>query len=232
MIDPKIKTIAFDADDTLWVNETIFDATQERFFKLLEQYVPEEVLRKHLFQTEIKNLKYFGYGVKGFILSMIETAVELTEGLVRGGDIQQIIDWGREMIEHPVENIEGVEQALKTLSQHYQLMVITKGDLLDQESKLARSGLADYFDKVEIVSDKTAAQYQEILNRHDIKAEEFLMIGNSLKSDVLPVLEIGGQAVHIPFSSTWEHETVAPAEESHHQIVAFASVTEFVKTIG
>ncbi|GJM63717.1 HAD family hydrolase [Persicobacter diffluens] len=203
-----IRVVAFDADDTLWINETIFNATQEKFAGLLEQYVPRELLMQHLYKTEVRNLEYFGYGIKGFILSMIETAVELTEGLIKGGDIQMIIDWGRDMIAHPVELLPTIRETLQKLHGQYELVLITKGDLMDQESKLARSGLADFFKHIEIVSDKSSVQYQEILQKYDYRPEEFLMVGNSLKSDIMPVLEIGAEAVYIPFESTWEHEKI------------------------
>ncbi len=208
----EIKVIAFDADDTLWVNETIFTKTQEQFKQLLSEYVDKETLGKSLYETEIRNLHLFGYGVKGFTLSMIETAIELSEGAVNGKQIQKIIDLGKDMLAHSVEVLPNVKQTIEILKEDYELMVITKGDLFDQESKLARSGLADLFDKVEIVSEKKPEVYQDILDRHEIPVKDFLMVGNSLKSDILPVCEIGGMAIHIPFHTTWGHEVV-----SHHQ---------------
>ncbi|TAD98929.1 MAG: HAD family hydrolase [Bacteroidetes bacterium] len=205
----KIKTIAFDADDTLWVNEPIFTKTQERCSKIMENYVNSSISQTKLYETEIKNLKLFGYGIKGFMLSMIETAIELSEGKVTGSEIQKIIDLGKEMIAHPVHLLENIKQTLEILKDDYELMIITKGDLFDQESKIARSGIADCFKKIEIVSEKDLATYANILFRHKIDKESFLMIGNSLKSDILPICELGARAVHIPFHTTWAHEMIS-----------------------
>lgn len=207
-----IKIIAFDADDTLWVNEPIFTKTQDRCKALLKKYVQADELEEKLYETERKNLRLFGYGVKGFTLSMIETAIQLSNGAISGQEIQQIINLGKEMIQHPVEVLPGVEQTLQKLQDDYELMVITKGDLFDQESKIARSGLSEYFGRVEIVSEKNESTYKEVLNRNAIDVQHFLMIGNSLKSDVLPICNIGGKAIHIPFHTTWVHETVS----EHH----------------
>lgn len=204
----KIKVIAFDADDTLWVNEPIFTKTQEQFKLLLEPYLSGPEVDEKLYQAEIRNLRLFGYGIKGFTLSMIETAIELTDGRITGREIQQIIDMGKFMLDHPIEILPNVEATIKQLDADYELMVITKGDLFDQESKIARSGLGIYFDKMEIVSEKDVQTYQNILRKNSIAADEFLMVGNSLKSDILPVSKIGGYAVHIPFHTTWAHEIV------------------------
>lgn len=203
-----LKTIAFDADDTLWRNEDIFIHAQDEFIRLLSPYHDDKYIRTHLNEVQIKNLEHFGYGIKGFTLSMIETAIELTEGRVTGTEIHEIIQLAKCMLASPVELLPNVSQVLSNLQGSYRLMVITKGDLLDQESKLARSGIADVFDAIEIVSDKTSSAYEQILNRHQIKREDFLMVGNSLKSDILPVLDIGCQALHIPYHSTWDHELV------------------------
>ncbi len=208
----KIKIIAFDADDTLWVNEPIFTKTQQQFKSLLESYLSGSEIDDKLYQAEIRNLRLFGYGIKGFMLSMIETAIELTQGKISGQEIQQIIDLGKEMIEHPVEVLPNMEATIQELQEKYELMVITKGDLFDQESKIARSGLGVYFNRVEIVSEKDQQMYLNIIRKNNIAADEFLMIGNSLKSDILPVCRVGGHAVHIPFHTTWAHEMV----EVHH----------------
>lgn len=202
------KTIAFDADDTLWRNEEIFMNAQDEFIRLLEPYHDEKYVREHLGEVQVRNLEHFGYGIKGFTLSMIETAIELSEGRILGSEIHEIIALAKCMVAMPVDVLPNIESVLKALQGDYQLLVITKGDLLDQESKLARSGIADYFDAIEIVSEKTAQTYESILQRHQIKKEQFLMIGNSMKSDVLPVLDIGCQAIHIPYHSTWAHEEV------------------------
>lgn len=207
----KINIIAFDADDTLWVNEPIFTQTRVKLEKIVAPYIPIETLEADLYKFESQNLVLFGYGVKGFMLSMIETALEMTDHKLSGADVQHIIDLGKEMLQHPVEVLPGIIETLEALKDQYELMIITKGDLFDQETKIARSGLADYFKRVEIVSEKNANSYQELIDRNGLDINRFLMIGNSLKSDVLPVCEIGGKAIHIPFHNTWVHEKV----ESH-----------------
>ena len=202
-----LAVIAFDADDTLWHNETLYTDTQTRFKQLLSDYASIEWIEQKLYQTEMRNLQYFGYGIKGFTLSMIETAIELTGGRIQGAEIQKIIDFAKEMRDAGIQLFEHVEETVARLSESYPLMLITKGDLLDQEAKIARSGLANYFKYIEIVSDKTRASYAEILARHGIEPQRFIMVGNSLRSDILPVLELGGKAVYIPFHLTWAHET-------------------------
>ena len=208
MLTNQIKVIAFDADDTLWKNEDIFVHTQDEFVNLLLPYHEDAYIREHLAGVQINNLKHFGYGIKGFTLSMIETAIELTEGRITGTEIHRIIELAKQMLAYPITLLGNIESVLKTLSKHYKLMVITKGDLLDQEGKIARSGIAELFDYVEIVSDKTPVAYEQILQRYEISTQSFLMVGNSLKSDILPVLELGAQAVHIPYHMTWDHECV------------------------
>lgn len=210
-------TIAFDADDTLWHNESIFSMTQDRFYAMLTPYHPTETLSQKLYETEVRNLHLFGYGIKGFTISMIETAIELSQGQIRGHEIQKLIDFGKEMLQAPIDLLQDVAETIPNLAQSYRLMVITKGDLIDQESKIARSGLADYFDDIEIVSHKTPDTYQDILQRHNIDPQQFLMVGNSLKSDVLPVLAVGGQAVHIPYQKTWAHEQISASEQAKWQ---------------
>ncbi|SBS33963.1 dUMP phosphatase [Marinomonas spartinae] len=203
-----IKVIAFDADDTLWRNEDIFNHAQDTFIEILSSYHNEHYIRSHLGAVQVRNLKYFGYGIKGFTLSMIESAIELTEGRITGTKIHQIIELARTMLSAPIELIDHVETVLSKLQGDYQLMVITKGDLLDQEGKVSRSGLVKYFDHIEVVSDKTPMAYQRILEKHKIDKQGFLMVGNSLKSDVLPVLDVGAQAIHVPYHCTWAHEQV------------------------
>jgi putative hydrolase of the HAD superfamily len=200
-----ITAIAFDGDDTLWHNESIFSVTQERFRSLMRPYQSEQ-LDERLFAIETRNLRLFGYGVKGFILSMIETAIELSDGRVQAKEIQNIIDAGKAMLDHPVEPLEGVRETVETLRSDYRLMVITKGDLFDQESKLARSGLADLFWRIDIVSEKDERTYRRILLAAEIEADEFMMVGNSIKSDILPVVALGARAVHVPYRLTWAHE--------------------------
>jgi putative hydrolase of the HAD superfamily len=201
--------IAFDADDTLWHNETIFQATAKDFAALLADHHPPEWIQQRLFATEMKNLRHFGYGIKGFTLSMIETAVELTEERITGSQIKAILGWGHAMLQAPVSLLEGVRETIESLAADHRLLLLTKGDLFDQESKLARSGLGEYFSAVEIVSEKNARTYSTIMARHKVTPPQFLMVGNSLRSDILPVLEAGGAAIHIPYVTTWAHEHVA-----------------------
>ncbi|MBL8096038.1 MAG: HAD hydrolase-like protein [Anaerolineales bacterium] len=207
---PRFDVIAFDADDTLWHNERLYVAAQERYRDLLARYVSRDQVEARLYATEVRNLQHFGYGIKAFALSMIETAVEMTDGRVSGRDVQSIIDIAREMLTSDVEVLDHVADTLDALKPRYRLMVITKGDLRDQETKILRSGLAARFGQVEIVSDKTRSGYAAVLARHSLAPERFLMVGNSLRSDILPVLELGGHAVYIPHSLTWAHESAEP----------------------
>ena len=207
-----IKTIGFDADDTLWVNETYFRDTEEKFAELLEGYETKNKIDQELFKMEMANLDSYGYGTKGFMLSMIESALDLSNNKVPQETIAQILELGKKMISHPVELLDGVEEVLAKLSGKYRLIVLTKGDLLDQERKLERSGLSQYFHHVEVLSDKKESNYKNLLDHLNIDVKEFLMIGNSLKSDVLPILNIGAQAVHVPFHTTWAHEMVSEDE--------------------
>ncbi len=208
--------IAFDADDTLWHNETLYLSTQETFKKILAKYLDAGVVEDALYETEIRNLAYFGYGIKSFTLSMIETAIELTDGEIRGRDVHQIIELAKDMLNSPIQPLEGAETTLALLSKKFPLMLITKGDLLDQESKTARSGLANYLTHIEIVSEKIPQTYRDIPARHNVEAARFLMVGNSLKSDVLPILAIGGRAVYIPYQTTWAHEVVNIEDEQDY----------------
>ena len=206
----KIDVIAFDADDTLWLNEDYYLDVHQRYFGLLTAYHETEWIERRLYETEVRNLAHFGYGAKSFTLSMIETAIELSEGRINAAEIQQIIEMGKEILTTPVELLDGVAETLLALVEDYDLMVVTKGDLLHQETKIAQSGLGDLFRWAEVVSEKDPATYSRIVARYGIAPERFLMVGNSLKSDVLPVLEMGGQAIHIPYQTTWAHERVAP----------------------
>jgi putative hydrolase of the HAD superfamily len=202
----KIKVIAFDADDTLWVNEPFYREAEKIFYNLLDGYLPEPEIEKELFKTEIGNIEKYGYGIKGFMLSMIETALRISNNRVDAGVIGKIIGLGKTMLEKPVELLEDVEFVLNNLKNKYSLVVATKGDLLDQQRKLDRSGLLHYFHRIEIMNDKNEPGYQKIITELGIKNEEFLMVGNSIKSDILPIIAIGGKAVHIPYHTTWEHE--------------------------
>ena len=220
MKNTNLPVIAFDADDTLWPNEPYFREAEKDMMKILTPYYRGDDLMEHLYQQEIKNLHIFGYGAKGFTLSMIESAIELSEGKICGNEIQKIIELGKQIMTYPIELLDGVEETLTALGEH-RLVLITKGDLFDQESKVARSGLANHFDAIEIVSEKDDDTYSKLLERHKIKPENFWMIGNSLKSDVLPIARIGGTAVHIPYESTWQHEQVetdAFMRKTYHEL--------------
>lgn len=202
----KFSMIAFDADDTLWHNEKFYIETQQKFSRLLAQYHSEEWVQERLYQTEMRNLQHFGYGVKAFTLSMIETAIELTEGRISGSEIMPLIEQARRMISNQIELLDYASVIIPQLAKDYPLMLITKGDLLDQERKLANSGLQPYFQEIEVVSEKTAPVYRKILQRYGLEPGRFIMVGNSLRSDILPVLDIGASAVYIPFPLTWLHE--------------------------
>ncbi|HMO58627.1 MAG TPA: HAD family hydrolase [Roseiflexaceae bacterium] len=202
--------IAFDADDTLWHNEPLFADTQAQFRELLAPYHDADYISRMLYDVEMRNLRLFGYGIKGFTLSMIETAIELTEGRISGHEIGRIIESARAMMQAPTRLLDDAQNVVATLGARYRLMLITKGDLFDQEAKLARSGLAEYFRHVEIVSEKTPITYRRILEQHAIAPEHFLMVGNSPRSDILPVLAIGGSAVYIPYHMLWLHEQIDP----------------------
>lgn len=204
-----IKVIAFDADDTLWVNEPYFQETEHKFCQLLEDYLPQHTISRELLQVEVQNLSLYGYGIKGFILSMIETALKVSDKTIEIGVIEKIIEYGKELLAGPIELLEGVEEVLVKLKDNYRLVVATKGDLLDQERKLKNSGIEHYFHHIEIMSDKQEKDYLKLIKHLDIKPEEFLMIGNSIKSDVLPVLSFGGHGYHIPYHTMWAHEQVA-----------------------
>jgi len=207
---PRFDLIAFDADDTLWHNERNYLMAQERFAQLLAQYHNPEWIHARLYETETRNIEHYGYGIKAFALSMIETAVELTEGRISGKDVKAIIALARGMLAAPVELLAHVSETIPRLSAAYRMMVITKGDLLDQETKMTRSGLPDCFESIEVVSHKTPASYRRIMQRAGVAPDRFLMVGNSLKSDILPVLELGASAVHIPYDVTWLHEQAEP----------------------
>jgi putative hydrolase of the HAD superfamily len=223
------EVIAFDADDTLWHNETIFQATEKQFTDLLAAHHPAPSVRERLLATEMKNLQHFGYGIKGFTLSMIETAIELTDGKIRGDEIRNIIAWGHEMLRAPVQLLDGVRETVEALSGRHRLMLLTKGDLFDQESKLARSGLGEYFSDVQIVSEKNAATYTRVIARSGVPADRFLMIGNSLKSDVLPAMEAGAMAIHIPYAVTWAHEQVHDHEGDVTQLETISELPAWLE---
>jgi putative hydrolase of the HAD superfamily len=217
----RFDTIALDADDTLWHNERLFANAQVKFKQLLAQYHSPEWIAERLHQTEMRNIQHFGYGIKAFALSMIETALELTEGRVEASDIQALIDHAKEMMVAEVELLAHVNEAVPQLAKCYRLMVITKGDPLDQEAKLSRSGLLPYFWQVEVVSDKNPAVYLKVLKKYNLTPQRFVMVGNSLRSDILPVLELGGRAVYVPYHNTWVYETAdapSPGQPGYYEI--------------
>lgn len=220
-----ITTVGLDADDTLWHNETIFRLTQARFVALLADHADEAAMGARLAEVEKRNLRLYGYGVKGFTLSMIETAMELCGGEAPADVIREILAAGREMLGHPVETLPGVDEALAALAERYRLVLITKGDLLDQERKLAASGLGELFAAVEIVSEKDRGTYERVFGRHGTGPAEAVMVGNSMKSDVLPALEAGAFAVHIPYHVTWAHE-LADAPEGHARYGALETISD------
>lgn len=218
--------IGFDADDTLWHNETIFERVHERYRALLSRYRDATTVDRKLFASEMRNLGLYGYGVKGFTLSAIETAIELTNGQIRAEEIQQLIQLGKEMLEHPVELLEDVVETLAELSPRYRLLLITKGDLRDQERKLSKSGLAPHFRQVEIVSEKNEATYAALLRRHYIDPRNFVMVGNSLKSDIVPVLALGGTGAYIPYHLTWAAERMDELPQAEGRFFHLKSLRE------
>ena len=226
--------IAFDADDTLWHSEILYAAAQQEYRRLLAPYAEAGTIDRVLHQIEMRNLPTYGYGIKGFALSMIEAALELSQHQITGGEVQQVLDLARQMLSTDVELLEGVAEVVAQLAQTYPLMLITKGDLVHQEAKIEQSGLKPYFRSIEIVADKTPQSYAALLARHHVEPSRFLMIGNSLRSDVLPVLAIGGQAVHVPHAITWAHEHVdVPADQQgrYHELDHIGQLPSFVKQL-
>lgn len=213
-----IKVIGFDADDTLWVNEPNYVEVEKSFCKLFESYLPEKEISSQLFKVEMQNLEMYGYGAKGFVLSMIETALKITGAKTPPEKIEAILNLGKSLLNRPVELLDDIGNLLQHLKKNYRVMVVTKGDLLDQQRKLEKSGLLPYFDQVEIMSDKKQSDYSNLLKRIDIRSDEFLMVGNSVKSDIRPVLAIGAHAVFVPYHTSWQHEREeepATAERYH-----------------
>ncbi len=226
-----LTTICLDADDTLWHNERFFRMTQDRFAELLADHADSTHLSERLLAAEWRNLGHYGFGIKGFVLSMIETALEVTDNRVPGHVIAELIAAGQEMLQHPIELLPGAEDTVRSLAPDFRLLLITKGDLLDQERKLAQSGLGELFDGVEIVSEKSAPVYASIFGRHGIEPGRALMAGNSLKSDVLPVAEAGGWGVHIPHGLTWDIEA-AEWPESSERIHRIDKINDLPRLVG
>lgn len=219
-----IHVVAFDADDTLWHNEPLYAATTSRFRELLAAYHSAEWIEQRLYDTEIRNLRRYGYGIKSFTLSMIETAIELTEARIRAVDVLEILQFGVAMLDAPVHLIDGAREAVIQLADSYKLIVVTKGDLLDQESKLARSGLGDSFSDMEVVSEKSRLTYQQVCARHGVEPSEFVMVGDSLRSDVLPAVDAGCHAIHVPYETPWQHELVTGEDLRGREFVSASGI--------
>lgn len=224
----KIKIIGFDADDTLWVNEPFYQDVEKDFCRILKPYNNAEETSKELFRTEMQNLEIYGYGAKGFILSMVETALCVSSSKISSEEISQIIEIGKTLLTMPIHLLEGVENVLQQLQRKYKLILATKGDLLDQEQKLKRSGLIGYFHHIEIMSDKQENNYQKLLSHLEIEPEEFLMVGNSVKSDILPVIGIGAKAIHVPYEVMWQHEKHHESDNTNE----FQSVSEISEILN
>lgn len=229
-----LTTIGFDADDTLWQNEQFFRLSEERFATLLGGYVEADHLGQSLLEAEARNLAHYGFGIKGFTLSMVETAIEVTQGRVPASVIGGILEIGREMLSHPVETLPGARETLEELAATHRLVLITKGDLFDQERKLAASGLGELFDAVEIVADKRSETYRRAFTRHGDGPDRAMMVGNSLKSDVVPALEAGGWGVYVPHELTWELERVAAPEGDprYRRVDSLLEVPGVIREIG
>jgi len=228
----KIKIIGFDADDTLWVNEPFYRDTERKFCELLKSYCSADEINRQLYKVEVNNLDLYGYGSKAFILSLIETAVIISDGKVTAAEINKILALGKEQINTKNPLLEGVPEVLQVLSSHFRLIVATKGDLLDQERKLKNSGIGGYFHHIEIMSDKTEENYMRLFNHLDIRPEEFIMVGNSLKSDIVPVIRLGGYAIHVPFHVTWQHEELLPDEIPEAHFITIENISEIVSIFG
>lgn len=222
-----IKIIGFDADDTLWVNEPFFREAEKQFCELLEDYLPQQQLLDELFKVEMKNLPQYGYGVKGFVLSMIETANKVSNRSISPSLIDDMIAIGQDILQKPVELLPEVTETLEQLNGQYQLIMATKGDLLGQERKLKKSGLGNYFQHIEIMSDKKTTDYEKLLKHLGCKPDNFLMLGNSIKSDILPVLELGGYGAHIPYHITWIHEAY-DQNLKHEHLIELNSIDEIL----
>ena len=225
------KVIAFDADDTLWVNETYFRDAEKEFSKILSKYETINKIDQELFKIEIKNLELYGYGIKGFMLSMIECALKLSNYSIPQYEIDKILILGKQMLNKPIELLDGVEEVLEKLHKKYKLIVATKGDLLDQERKLEKSGLLKYFHHIEVMSEKKEEDYIKLIKHLDINSNELLMVGNSLKSDVLPLLKIGASAIHVPFHITWSHEEVSLEETKNSNFQTLSQLKDILKLV-
>jgi putative hydrolase of the HAD superfamily len=230
LIPATIKVIGFDADDTLWVNEPYYREVEAEFVKLVSGYGVEGDIGRELFNTEIANLELYGYGIKAFMLSLVECSIRVTRGKINTHDINRILGIGKEMLTRPIELLDDVKLVLEKLSPHYRLIVATKGDLLDQERKMKRSSISSYFHHIEVMSDKKEQQYIQLYNHLDIDPCEFLMIGNSMKSDIIPPINLGAWAIHVPYHTTWEHEEVDedPVSPQFFRVNRIMEVTDLI----
>jgi putative hydrolase of the HAD superfamily len=231
MIPEGIKVIGFDADDTLWVNEPYYREAEEEFIRLVSAYGVEGDIASELFSTEIANLELYGYGIKAFVLSLVECAIRLTDGSVTAQTIKQILDIGKDMLQRPIELLDDVKMVLRELAPSYRLIVATKGDLLDQEGKMRRSSISSFFHHIEVMSDKKEEAYIQLLRHLDMEPRDFLMIGNSMRSDILPPLNLGAWAIHVPFHTTWAHEEVDedPQTERFFQVDQLREILTLIK---
>ncbi|HVU33529.1 MAG TPA: HAD family hydrolase [Opitutaceae bacterium] len=226
------RVIGFDADDTLWHNEVIFERVHARYRELLGRWHDAATVDRTLFATEMRNLELYGYGIKGFMLSAIETAIDLTRGEISAEEIRTLVELGQDMLRHPVELLEGVGDVVAALAASHTLLLITKGDLRDQERKLAKSGLAAHFAGVEILSEKNEATYRRSLRRHGVAPGEFLMVGNSLKSDILPVLALGGSAAHVPYPLLWQHERTEALPDAPDRFFELGTIRDLAPLVA
>jgi len=224
----EIKIIGFDGDDTLWVNEPLYQDIEKKLCQLLKDYLPAGQVSAELFKTEMSNLELYGYGAKGFMLSQIETAIRISKKQIPASVIDQIIDMGKQLLSNPVQLLDGVAEVLKELKQRYKLIVATKGDLLDQQRKLTQSGLIEHFHHIEIMSDKQAENYMQLFTNIAVEPQSFLMVGNSMKSDIQPILQMGGNAVYVPFHTTWQHETTDEEPQTGNNYLKVKSISEIL----
>ncbi|MFS8137068.1 MAG: HAD family hydrolase [Thermomonas sp.] len=230
-----IALVGFDADDTLWRSQDYFDDAQAQFERLIATYVDLTDVGKRLYAYEARNLALFGYGVKGMVLSMVEAAVEITDARISAADIHRIVQLGKDLLRHPVEVLPGVREAVQAIARERPVVLITKGDLFHQEAKVRDSGLADLFGRIEILSEKDPATYARVLREFDIAPSRFLMVGNSLRSDIAPVLELGGWGVHVPYHVTWAHEAegkVGAGVERMRSIVSIDGLAQAVDELS
>lgn len=226
-----IALVGFDADDTLWRSQDFFDEAQQRFEQVIAQYVDLDDAGKRLYEVESRNIAFFGYGVKGMALSMVEAAVEITDERIAATDIKRIVALAKELLRHPVELLDGVGEAVAAVAARHPVVLITKGDLFHQEAKVRESGLADLFRRIEIVSEKDPATYARLFEEFGIEAARFLMVGNSLRSDIAPVLQLGGWGVHVPYHTTWAHEADAQLPDAQARMRSIASLAELPQAL-